>query len=134
MEYNTNQDVIEGLKQKTEKIYHGDFGSIHPVRYDTGGGGWIPRIDVPLNDKCFYHRYKRDEGSYVFCAKEVIKDSKYEKISGLNSWGDLEIKDASEDNPNGKNPSHWIAVRANLYMTRQCLRLHKLNRCLSLSL
>ncbi len=134
IEAKTNQEVINALKQKTEKIYHGDFASIHPVRYDTGGGGWIPRIDVPLDDKFFYYRYRRDEGSYSLCAKNVIKDPRYKKIEGLNSWGDLEVKDASEDNPNGKNPSHWIAVRANLYMTRQCLRLRRLNRFLSLSL
>lgn len=45
-----------------------------------------------------------------------------------------EIKYASLGESSGKRPSHWIAVRANLHMTRQYFRLKKLNQCLSLSL
>ena len=117
------------------KIYHGDYGSIHPTRYDTGGGGWIPRIDVvSSNEKSFfYHRYRRDDGSYSLCAKKILQDEKYQKITQIDTWGDEEIKYANQDKPRGKNPSHWIAVRSNLYMTRQYFRLKKINRSLSLS-
>ena len=133
IEAEVNQKIISSVGGQAQ-IYHGDYASIHPVRYDTGGGGWVPRIDVPLIDKYFYYRYRRNEGSYTRCAEEVIEDDKYEKIKGVDAWGDNEIKYASQDQPRGRSPSHWIAVRSNLYMTRQYLRLKETKRYLSLSL
>ena len=131
--------IMENRMQQSflssKKLYHGDYGSIHPKRYDTGGGGWIPRIDVVSKngENFFYHRYRRDDGSYTFCAKKVLQDEKYNKITQVNAWGDEEIESADQDQPRGKNPSHWIAVRANLYMTQQYFRLKKLNKHISLS-
>ena len=119
----------------SKKLYHGDYGSIHPKRYDTGGGGWIPRIDVvsASGEIFFYHRYRRDEGSYTLCAQKVLQNEQYKEINQVNAWGDEEIRYAGQDQPSGKNPSHWIAVRANLYMTRQYFRLKKTNKYVSLS-
>ena len=135
LESETNQRIILNSNNGNNNIYHGDYASIHPVRYNTGGGGWIPRIDVPLNDKCIYRRYRRDDGSYIRCAKEIINNEEsYKKIEDIPTWGDEEIQYAYEGNPRGKHPSHWIAVRSNLYMTKQYLRLRQVNRYLSLSL
>ena len=136
-EFKITETEFQSLFSSSKKVYHGDYGSIHPARYDTGGGGWIPRIDVvSSNEKTFfYHRYRRNDGSYGLCAKEILKDEKYHKIA-QDTWGDKEIQYASQDKPRGKNPSHWIAVRSNLYMTRQCFRLKKnpIKKYLSLSL
>ncbi|MCE3232321.1 MAG: hypothetical protein K0R98_578 [Rickettsiaceae bacterium] len=100
-------------------IKHGDYASIHPVRYPTAGGNWVPRIDVPLDDQYFYHRYRRDAGGYVLAAKKVLENDLYTPSPHPNTWGDLEIKYAAEGKPNGISPSHWIAVRLNLHITRQ---------------
>ena len=133
--FEIKENKCQNLISYTEKIYHGDYGSIHPARYDTGGGGWIPRIDVVSSDEkyFFYRRYRRNDGSYNLCAKKILQDEKYQKITQIDTWGDEEIHYANQDKPRGKNPSHWIAVRSNLYMTRQYFRLKKINQYLSLS-
>ena len=134
--FKITESEFQNFFSHSEKIYHGDYGSIHPARYDTGGGGWIPRIDAVSSDEktFFYHRYRRDDGSYDLCAVKILQDKKYQKITQAAAWGDKEIQHASQGSPRGKNPSHWIAVRSNLYMTKQYFRLKKINKCLSLFL
>ncbi len=134
-EFPITESRIQQLLLPSKKLYHGDYGSIHPKRYDTGGGGWIPRIDVvsASEESFFYHRYRRDEGSYTLCAKKVLQNEKYSKITQVKAWGDEEIEYAGQGQPRGKSPSHWIAVRSNLYMTKQYFRLKKANKYLSLS-
>ena len=117
--------VYENISQKYDNILYGDYASIHPKRYDLAGGSWIPRIDFPLNKEIFYYRYRRNgssHDSYLKAAKKVIKDQNYKYIK---SWGNDEILQASEGNINGKNPSHWIAVRMNIHMTRQQKQIKK---------
>ena len=113
LETQLTQDIINVSNGKN--IKHGDYASVHPVRY-PGGGGWVPRGDVPLYDSYFYHRYRSDDGGYVEAASYVLDDSKYESIG---SWGDEEIAQAANGSPNGISPSHWIAVRLNIHITRQ---------------
>ena len=111
--------VYENISKKYSNILYGDYASIHPKRYDLAGGSWIPRIDFPLNKEIFYYRYRRNgssHDSYIKAAKKIIKDKKY---SFIKSWGNEEILQASEGSVNGRNPSHWIAVRMNIHMTRQ---------------
>jgi hypothetical protein len=119
-------DVHESANREKPDIKYGDYGSIHPVRYPMGGGGWIPRIDAPLDRMCFYHRERAsDQGNrkaYIKVAKRVFGDKRYKKIQRVDAWGDTEIQSAAEGNPHGINPSHWIAVRANLHITRQYFR------------
>ncbi len=110
IEHKTNQEIISSLNNN--KIYHGDYGTIHPVRYDTGGGGWIPRIDVPLDNECFYYRYRRDDGSYARCAKKIMDDSRYKAIEDVNAWGDEEIKYAA-----------WVNLEAEAPLTGYLLEL-----------
>ena len=126
-------EINKKIVESSENIYHSDYATIHPVRYHTRGGGWIPRIDVPMDRNCFYYRYRRENGSYTRCAEKIIDDNRYESIKDLKVWGDEEIEYAGRNQARGKNPSHWIAVRANLHMSRQYMRLSRLNRCLSLS-
>ena len=51
-------------------------------------------------------------------ARKVLKSEKYKPISTRNNWGDMQIKAKAMGEEEGKSPAHWIAVRANLYMTR----------------
>lgn len=40
-------------------ICFGDYASLHPVKYPTSGGGWIPRIDYIENTNILKYSYKR---------------------------------------------------------------------------
>lgn len=102
-------------------ICHGDYASVHPIRY-AGGGGWIPRVDVPLELECFYHRYRREHGGYIRAAQAVLEDDFY---SSVDAWGDEEILRAAEGDPGGRSPMHWIAARITLHVKRQFLRLEQ---------
>lgn len=113
-------------KNLPESVFGGDYGSVHPIRYKTGGGGtWIPRIDFIFNNKFKYYRYRREEGGYEKAAKGVLLDPEYSSITEIDTWGDQEILAAAGGYPGGLNPSHWISVRINLYITRHYLRLRK---------
>lgn len=49
-------------------------------------------------------------------AREALDDELYENAG---AWGDEQIAKAAEGEPEGRNPSHWIAVRTNIHITRQ---------------
>ena len=114
--------IYKNLSEEHEGIYYGDYASIHPKIYKQGGGGWVPRIDMPLEKKVYYYRRRRrdDEndssGAYIRAAKKIIKNEMYKKIE---CWGDEEIHKAKNGEPSRKNPSFWISVRMNIHMTRQ---------------
>lgn len=109
---------VPGLNLK-----HADYSSVHPYRYDTTGGQWIPRIDFINNDSMRYYRLRREDGGYALVAQKVLADQNYLAIAGLNAWGDNEIAAAGNGTPNGGAPSHWISVRINLYITRMLMEL-----------
>ncbi|MBS8239126.1 hypothetical protein DYI22_01245 [Marinobacter lipolyticus] len=112
--------IFNELKALYPNIIYGDYASVHPLRYQTGGGGWVPRIDYPLEDNIIYYRYRRDDGSYPRCAAELVDDPDFD---GLSCWGTEQIYSALSGEPNGKSPSFWIAVRLNIHITRKALRL-----------
>ncbi len=101
------------------RIIYSDYALIHPVRYPTRGGGWVPRVDVPLSESIYYYRYQRENEGYVAAARDVIADEKYKTV---NSWGNDQILLAANNKPSGKNPSFWISVRTNIHMTTQAIR------------
>ena len=109
---------------KSFDVIHGDYSSVHPIRYDTGWG-WVPRIDFCSEDNYFYHRIRREDGGYAAAAKRVKNDPNYHKTPHFSLWGDEQIALAANGTPERSNPAHWIAVRINLYIARQFLRLRK---------
>ncbi len=114
---------------KDNNLLYADYASIHPVKYPTGGGGWIPRIDFMSSDErdFLYYRYKDDEvlSGYKKAAQMVLSCSKYKPIPGLSSFGDEEIKKAAKQVPSGLSPIFWIKVRMNLFITRKVISLKK---------
>ena len=113
------------LKSRVESdlnlsLIYGDYASIHPVRYQVGGGTWVPRVDFPTQDSYIYTRYRRANGGYVEAAKAMVKKGGFEL---LDCWGFDEIIQAANDKPNGLSPSYWIAVRLNMHVTREALRV-----------
>ena len=112
-------------------ICFGDYASLHPVKYPTSGGGWIPRIDYIENTEILKYSYKRassdkknknNSDAYEELAKLVVNASNYQQIDKLSVWGDEQIDLKSKGENNGNAPSFWISVRANLYMTILCSR------------
>lgn len=105
-------------------IYYGDYGSINPIRNDLvfARGGWRPRIDYPTDGRrIFYHREKREGGSYAghyaSVARSVIKDSKYDSLP--DSWGVKQIVAAAGGDVPSSAPSFWISVRMEIFVRRQ---------------
>ncbi|MBO4700379.1 MAG: hypothetical protein J5620_01375 [Alphaproteobacteria bacterium] len=116
------------------KVFHGDFSSIHPTRYEMGGGGWYPRIDYierdlrtkkPIKYHFFRGTGRNTSSEYVELAKRVTEAKNYVPISEFNVAGDLQIKKKAKGEMEGKAPSYWIAVRSNLYLTMQYLYLRR---------
>ncbi|SFR39391.1 Beta protein [Marinobacter gudaonensis] len=108
--------IFSELSADHPNLIYGDYASIHPVRYQAGGGNWVPRIDYPLDDFIIYYRFRRDEGSYPRCAQELVDDSDFDDLA---CWGTEQIYSALSGEPNGKSPSFWIAVRLNIHITRK---------------
>lgn len=121
-------DFCRQKLNNNNKILHCDFASIHPVQYQTSGGGWIPRIDyINQERKCLEYCYKRaqssekyknDSDEYVVLAQKVLNSNNYNRILNRDVWGDIQINNKANGAEEGKSPAHWIAVRANLYMTK----------------
>lgn len=134
--FNAQEELLYSYIKNTQNysnIYFGDYASLHPVKYPTSGGGWIPRIDYIENSKTLKYSYKRassdkknknNSDAYEELAKLVKNASNYQQISGLNIWGDEQIDLKSKGENNGNAPSFWISVRANLYMTILCSRVN----------
>jgi hypothetical protein len=133
-EFPISEVITTEALQVNFPIHHGDYGSIHPVRYEGGGGAWVPRIDFSTARTFFYYRCRRNRGGYVSAAKNVVRDPHYITIKDFDVWADSEIEAAAADHPNGRSPAHWIAVRVNRYITQQFLRLNRLKSIPKMSL
>lgn len=116
---------------------YSDYAFIQPTRKSTGGGLWFPRIDFPTSEQCYWIRYhnkemytdssgKRrvntepgNETAYTKAAQALINKPWYKELKNyIKCWGTKEIESASSGNVGGKSPQHWIAVRANIHMSR----------------
>lgn len=105
-----------------EAVKHGDYACIHPLDFEGTVTAWVPRVDIPLNNSLFYHRYRRPVGGYVTAAQAAIKDKRY---VALNCWAHDNVVEAASGRPRGKSPAHWISVRLNYHLCRQIQRLSK---------
>lgn len=115
-EFNLEELKLTALVNSSDirnRVRHGDYATVHPLKYPDMYGGWVPRIDVPTKVTCFYHRYRRDKGGYVEAARKVVMDKRYKSFG---CWGNRQITLASKGQPEGLSPSHWIAVRINIHM------------------
>ncbi len=110
------ESLFQELKHRVP-IKYGDYASINTEQVEMKGGTFVPRIDISLDSRFIYKRYRRNAGSYPKCARYMVGDSRYTPI---NTWADKEIELASQDKPSGISPSFWIAVRMNYYITSRC--------------
>ena len=139
----TENDISDCVKNKlgTNNIYHGDYSGIHPVKYEMGGGGWIPRIDYVIRDSITKRPKEYDyvrgstrntSSEYPILAKKVINSGNYLEMNELSVKGDMCIAAKANKSQEGKAPSYWIGVRSNLYMTMQYIYLKKQKSFLAL--
>lgn len=97
-------------------IHPSDFASVHPMRYPTGGGNWIPRIDIFDGTSIRYVRSRRDDGGYGSAAQSL--DAK--AIARLpDCWGKKQIQETIAGRVAGGSPSFWISVRINCWITQR---------------
>ena len=123
--YGFNEGIFNILEESVYKavrleydVQYGDYASINTEQIEVRGGTFIPRIDISLDEKFMYKRNRRDEGSYVLCAQQMLEDKRYKS---LGCWADSEILTASKGEPNGRSPSFWIAARMNYFITSRVL-------------
>lgn len=118
-------EIFTGLTlAKKYRISHGDYASIHPVRYETYAT-LTPRIDF-INKNCFfYFRTSIESGGYITSAQKTITSPMYHIIEKPTIWADQEIALAAQGKPTHRNPSHWIAVRMNRYIVYRYLSIQE---------
>lgn len=127
-------DVFEACHEIYDKVVYGDYGSINPKRNDgvVMARGWIPRIDVPLEENIYYYRLRRPSkvsrysSTYEEVAKLVMKDRRFPHH--LKVWGTDMIRQCAYDKVPSSSPSFWISVRMNIHVMQQ---LNRLKRALS---
>ncbi|HEL3174431.1 TPA: beta family protein [Stenotrophomonas maltophilia] len=101
-------------------VVHGDYALVHPEDFKGIVTSWVPRVDVPLDQTLFYHRYRRPNGGYDLAADKAFHDPDY---VALDCWGHENIKSAAGGAVQGRSPAHWISVRINFHLSRQSNRI-----------
>lgn len=107
--------LFEEAVMPSGRLIYGDYASIHPVRYQTRGGAWVPRIDISHDEYYIYTRYRREDGGYVRAAQEMVALDEYDVP---NCWAADQIDAAAAGSPNGRSPSFWISARLNGHVSR----------------
>lgn len=112
-EFNIYEEEIYRCVREKVDVKYGDYVSINTEQIEIKGGGFVPRIDIALENSFFYKRYRQKDGGYERCAKKILQDERY---NNLFCWADEEIKKASLDNATGLSPAFWISVRMVYYI------------------
>lgn len=128
-------EIATQLKGEGIEVEYSDYGSINPIRNDNVvmAHGWVPRIDVPLQDSVFYFRERRPGKStdyapqYSKVARYVMADRDFPSDLDDN-WGVQQIRNSAAGGKPGSSPSFWIAVRMNIHIAQQVKRLALLEK------
>lgn len=117
--------ILNASFERNVEIEYGDYGTINPERNDSNATSWVPRVDVPLYDRIYYKRTRKDgkayKDAYVQSAIKAVEDVRFP--SELKCWGVDAIKAAAAGIPGGSNPAFWISVRMNIHIIQQLKRL-----------
>lgn len=97
-------------------LVYSDYAAVHPIRYPTKGGGWVPRIDVLNQDRFAFSRLRQPDGGYASAAKIIV--AKFGNALP-DCWGSEQIRLAATGAVPGKSPSFWISSRINMWITRR---------------
>lgn len=111
----TLEDTLK-LAYPNLPISNSDFASVHPRRYETKGGTWVPRIDYFEGNTFRYSRFRQSAGGYVTAAMMIDTAS----IARLpRCWGTDQISLAKAKRLPGASPSFWISVRINCWISKR---------------
>lgn len=120
-------DLYELVANKYPEVIYGDYGSINPIRNDQVimARGWIPRIDVALEDRVYYYRERKGSRTYSDTYSSVARKAVYDKRfpSAIKAWGISQIKNCALGDAPSASPSFWISVRMNSHIVQQIYRL-----------
>lgn len=101
-------------------LVYSDYASVHPIRYPTKGGSWVPRIDIFDRGNFVFSRLRSSDGGYAAAARNIVK----QHGAGLpDCWGGDQIKSAATGVVPGRSPSFWISARINMWITQRTLAL-----------
>jgi hypothetical protein len=120
--------IHKDISEKFPDIFYGDYASINPIRNDTVtmARGWVPRIDVALQNYIYY--YKKRRGVFAYApiytqvAQSVVSDSRFPNME--NNWGTQQITNCAKGNTPSSSPNFWISVRMNIHLAQQVKRLY----------
>ena len=126
-EIQIHRDICENIPE----VIYGDYASINPIRNDTVtmARGWVPRIDVALQDAIYYYKKRRSTGisayasTYTQVAQSVVKDSRFPNDM-VNNWGIQQINNCAKGSAPSSTPRFWISVRMNIHIAQQIKRLY----------
>jgi len=122
--------IYDTVSKQIPNIIYGDYASINPTRNDniTMARGWIPRIDVALENSIYYYKKRRPKGisayssTYTEVARLVVQDKRFPN-NMANNWGIRQIISCSNGAAPGSQPRFWISVRMNIHLEQQVKRL-----------
>lgn len=92
--------------------------------------GWIPRIDIPLEDRIYYIRQRRPKGvskyapTYSDVARQIIRTTNFPWLK--DNWGIAQIINCAEGAAPSSSPSFWISVRMCIHLEQQCKRIYSI--------
>lgn len=104
----------------TAPLIYSDYSSVHPIRYPTRGGGWVPRVDIFQGGKFAYSRLRQPSGGYAAAARNIVR---LYGASLPNCWGSDQIRSAANGAVLGRSPSFWISARINMWITQRTSEL-----------
>ena len=121
----------EDIRKSIGSVMYGDYASVNPTRNDTVtmARGWIPRIDVALQESIYYYKKRRPQGvsayasTYTQVAQLAENDSKFPNDLGYN-WGIQQIRSCANGAAPSSTPNFWISVRMNIHIAQQVKRLY----------
>jgi len=100
-----------------EFALYGDHASIHSVVYDSQGGPWDPRIDIPRASSWFFERRAGKKGAegYPDAARAIL--DRFPELKDSDQWGaKMIVATANQDDKSIKAPVTSVAVRVNLHI------------------
>ena len=112
-------DELQGAFPRIPLVYS-DYAAVHPIRYPTKGGGWVPRIDIFNQGKFAFSRLRQPDGGYAAAAKNIV--AKYGNLLP-DCWGSEQVKLAAAGTVPGRSPSFWISARINMWITQRAADL-----------
>lgn len=126
------QEIFNDVyKDNPLNLIYSDYATVNPIRNDAVpmARGWIPRIDVALQNEIYYYRKRRPKGvtqyanTYVAVASLVMSDKRF-PIDLSDNWGVKEIQNCAKNKPSNTSPNFWISVRMNMHINQQIRRIY----------